>query len=149
MRFAPMNAAARGRLDRAGRILATVGALVVGALAVLFTLGAAWFISYFGDDSAARGLAAMVDVWPIWLLAVAVIAFVAVVLAWVIRGGAVALVLGAIVGLIITMAGLTMLATGRDDDLRWLVILAGTGGGVALASGVAARLAARWAAGSS
>ena len=148
MRFAPMNTSARGRLDRAGRILVILGAFVLGALAVLFALGAAWFISYFGDDSAARGLAAMVDVWPVWLLAVGVVAFVAVFLAWVIRGGGVALVLGAIVGLIIALAGLTMLATGRDDDLRWMVILAGTGGGVALASGATARLAARWAAGS-
>jgi ABC-type transport system involved in multi-copper enzyme maturation permease subunit len=105
-----MNTAAWGLVDRAGRIL---GALVVSALAVLLSLGAAWFISWFSDDSAARGLAAMVDVWPIWLLAVAVIALLAVFLARVIRRGAVALMLGAIVGLIITMAGLAMLATGQ------------------------------------
>ena len=54
----PTNTAAHGRLDRAGRTLVILGALVLGPLAVLFALGAAWFISYFGDDNVQSGA------WP-------------------------------------------------------------------------------------
>ena len=133
----------RHRLDRAGRALMNFGAIVLGPLAVLLTLGAAWFISYFSDDSAERGLAAMLDVWPVWLFAVATIVLVVVTFGWVVRGGRVALVAGGIGGFTIGVIGLTMLLTGRDDDLRWLVILIGTTGGLALASGALARLLER------
>lgn len=133
----------RSRLDRAGRALVAFGAIVLGLLAVLLVVGAAWFISYFGDGSGERGLAAMLDVWPVWLFAVVVIALVAVTLAWVVRGGRVALVTGGIGGLMIGVVGITMLVTGQHDELRWLLLLIGATGGLTLASGAAGRLAAR------
>jgi hypothetical protein len=133
----------RRRLDRAGRALMTGGAAVIGLLGALLTLGAAWFISYFGDGSAERGLAAMLDVWFVWLLAVAVIVLVAVALVWTIRGSQVALVAGGIAGLTISVIGMTMLSTGHDDGLRWLLIIIGAIGGFALALGSVMRLVAR------
>ena len=133
----------RHRLDRAGRALMTFGAVVIGLLGALLTLGAAWFVSYFGDGSAERGLAAMLDVWFVWLFAVAVIVLVAVALVWVVRGGQVALMAGGIAGLTIGVIGVTMLSTGHDDGLRWLLILIGAIGGLALASGAVVRLVAR------
>ena len=135
--------ATRRRLDRAGRALMTSGAVVLGLLGALLTVGAAWFISYFGDGSAERGLAAILDVWFVWLFAVAVIVLMAVALVWVVRGGQVALMAGGIAGLTIGVIGVSMLSTGHDDGLRWLLILIGAIGGLALASGVVVRLVAR------
>ena len=119
------------------------GAIVLGLLGVLLTFGAAWFISYFGDGSAERGLAAMLDVWFVWLFAVAVIVLVVVALVRAVRGGQVALMVGGIAGLTIGVIGVTMLSTGHDDGLRWLLILIGAIGGLALASGAAVRFVAR------
>ena len=130
------------RLDRAGRALLIVGALVLGPLAVLLVLFVAWFISYFGDGSAERGLAAMTDVWPVWLVALAVIAVVVAALVWMIRGGRVALTLAAVSGLAFGAAGLWMLGTGHDDGIRWTLIRVGVLGGLALTSGAAVRLTA-------
>jgi hypothetical protein len=138
----PASSATHSRLDRAGRALVVAGAIVLGPIAVLLVSAAAWFVSYFSDGSAERGLAAITDVWPVWLLALAVIALVVVALARAIRGGGLALAWASIGGLAIGAIGFALLVTGQHDGVRWVLLLVGTVGGLALASGSVARLAA-------
>ena len=131
------------RLERSGRVLVAVGTLLLEPLAIASVLLAAWFITYFADDSADRGLGAITDLWPVWLVALGVIAAVIVAFARIVLGGRVALVAGQLGGGLVAVGALWMLITGNDDGVRTLAIAAGLAGGVALASGATARRMAR------
>jgi hypothetical protein len=131
------------RLDRTGRALLCAGTFVLGALAVLFGLVAAWFMSYFSDGSAERGLVAMVDAWPAWVVTLVLIAIVIVALTRVVRGGSTALLLGCLAGLMVALAGVWLLLAGGHDVFRAMLLVAAVAGAAAMAAGAAAQLVAR------
>lgn len=130
------------RLDREGRRLVTIGALVGGPLAALSTLLVAWFITYFGDDSGACELACQTGN-PFWWIAAVLIALEVLALARMVRGGAIALVLGGLAGLGVALLGLAYLSRGSHGVIAALYLVAVIGSCLALALGAAARLWAR------
>lgn len=135
-----------GRLDRTGRVLVVAGGLITLPLFALSTLALAWFITYFGDDSGECELACQAGN-PLWYIAMAVIAVVALAIARMVRGGTIALVLGGLLGLTVALCALVTLPLvargGWSGLLGVTYVVAMVGGGLALAIGATARLRAR------
>ena len=136
------NRNAGERLEREGRRLVAIGALVGGPLAALATLSVAWFITYIGDDSGECEVACQTGN-PLWYIAGAVIALEVLTLARMVGGGSIALLLGGLGGLGVALLGLAYLSRGGHGALPALYLVAIIGSGLALALGAAARLTAR------
>ncbi len=116
---------------------------ILDAVTTALALLLAWYISYFADGSVERGLAAVLDLWFIWVAAVVLIGIVVAALARVMRGGSIALLLGGIGGFLVTLAGL-QLVVGASPQVFWLLALAAAViGGLALSGGASVRLLAR------
>jgi hypothetical protein len=141
------STAADESLDRTGRVLVAIGAVILEAIAVAVAIGAVWFITHFSDSSEGCGLDCVIELWPLSVVAIAVVVVVMLAFAWVIRGGGVALAFGLVTGLLVALGGLAMLARGQHEDFRFVVLVAGISGGAALALGAATRLTARRSAG--
>ncbi len=131
------------RLDRIGATLVVIGVVLLDALATFIGLAGAWFISTFTDGSDERGLAVIADLWPVWVVAVVLIAIVVVALAQLLRGGSSALLFGGLGGLAVASVGVGVLLAGSYEVVRTSLLLAMVAGGLLLALGAAARLAAR------
>ncbi len=138
-----MDDVTASQLDRAGRAMVVIGAFILDAAITALALVLAWYISYFADGSVDRGLAAMLDVWFVWVAAVVLIVSVVAALARVMRGGSIALLLGGIGGFGVMLAGLRVVAGTSPHEFWLLVFAAAAIGGLALSGGASVRLLAR------
>jgi hypothetical protein len=138
-----MDWAKSQRLDRVGQRLVVTGVLVIDALVTVLALVVGWYASYFSDGSHERGLAALLDVWPVWIFVAGVIGISAMALGLVARGGRIALLLGGQGGLVLASAAFGSLAAGGLGGDRVVVLAVAAAGGLALAAGAASRLASR------
>ena len=138
-----IDTATASQLDRVGRALVILGSVIVEAVTTVLALLLAWYISYFSDGSVDRGLAAVLDAWFVWVAAAVIIGMVVAALAWVMRGGTIALLLGGIGGFLVVVAGLRVVV-GTSPDTHWLLgFVAAALGGLLLSGGASVRLLAR------
>jgi hypothetical protein len=133
-----MNAMARPRLDRVGRILVRLGSLLAAVFVALPVFLYAVVILTFADSSAT--IDGQMSVAALMVFAVAVVVTVVMML----RGGTLSLALGSIGAIIV---GSVALVLTTQQDIEWFVFIGQVAlvaaSSLALALGAALRLIAR------